>query len=89
MSKRNRNDESDNEQTKKIFTSNKESNINPQSSNKKFENDMEICYEDNEINVFSNKTAKVVIVKEISSSEILNMDFYPNLHRNITNKVGW
>ncbi|KAL6609245.1 hypothetical protein U3516DRAFT_390234 [Neocallimastix sp. 'constans'] len=50
---------------------------------------MEICYEDNEINVFSNKTAKVVIVKEISSSEILNMDFYPNLHRNITNKVGW
>jgi len=54
---------------------------------------MDICYDssndDIEINDFNNTTAKVVLVKETSSAEILNMDFYPNLHRHIINKVGW
>ncbi|KAL6605436.1 hypothetical protein U3516DRAFT_784222 [Neocallimastix sp. 'constans'] len=91
MSKRSRNDDYDNEQTKKFFSTNTEYNLNPQ-SNRKFENQMDICYDssndDIEINDFNNTTAKVVLVKETSSAEILNMDFYPNLHRHIINKVG-
>jgi len=92
MSKRSRNDECGNEQVKKFFATNSEYNLNSL-SNRKYENQMDICYdsssEENEINVFNNTSTKVVLVKESSSSEILNMDFYPNLHRHITNKIGW
>jgi len=54
---------------------------------------MDICYDFNtsdcEMKNVNNTTAKLVVVKESHSSEILNLDFYPGLHRNITNKVGW
>ncbi|ORX87494.1 hypothetical protein BCR32DRAFT_289316 [Anaeromyces robustus] len=92
MSKRERIEDNENGQVKKFFATNTQYNLNPQ-SNKKFENQMDICYdsnpEDNEMSDINNTTTKVVLVKESHSSEILNMDFYPNLHRHITNKIGW
>jgi len=54
---------------------------------------MDICYDSNSddsiITDVSNSSARVVVVKESHSSEILSLDFYPGLHRHITNKIGW
>jgi len=91
MNKRRRNDEEENEQVKKYFSTNTQDNLNSQ-LHIKYENQMDICNDINDCEMTDvNKipSAKLIVVKESHSSEILSLDFYPGLHRNITNKVGW
>ncbi|ORX43773.1 hypothetical protein BCR36DRAFT_586479 [Piromyces finnis] len=95
MSKRSRNNDNENEHVKKFFSTYSK-NLNSQ-INREYDNQMDIYYDSNSDDSImtdnsSNgaySSAKVVVVKESQSSEILSLDFYPGLHRHIINKIGW